>query len=186
MRAKLLQSLKEKTKKVIIYYVEDTCVVAASHDILLILIQDICSGQTNNKTTWRRRPGVCGVRSVAAVLPYVGLREASLAAGVALGVISLVQGTGEAGAGGVCALAWGRWSRYAHQARKQTGLLLWCRRVLFWGWRWDGVRGQDTHSGNESCAKSLEKWRVTKPLCCFLEISGHFFVSHLLLEEPDF
>lgn len=64
---------------------------------------------------------------VSDALPYVGLREASLATRLPLGVAGimlLVDGAGEADSG-LVGLG-GRDGRcYAHQPRKQTGLL-WC------------------------------------------------------------
>lgn len=64
---------------------------------------------------------------VSDALPYVGLREAALATRLPLGVhrlVLLVDGAGEADAG-LVGLG-GRGGRcYAHQPRKQTGLL-WC------------------------------------------------------------
>lgn len=67
-------------------------------------------------------------------LPYVRMGEAALAAPVpALGVLLFVQGTGEAGPGGVSAPGWGGRCSYAHQSRKQTGLL-WCHGGWGSGW----------------------------------------------------
>lgn len=158
MRANSLQFIKKKTKQ-LVRYVEDTCVVAASHDILVILILNNyikrTDKQSHNMTSeawsvWREErgsrptlrwtargsPGGWGGPGSHFPRPGNGRGWCGRRACSCLGPLEPLCPSG----------AQTNWASVVVPAG-----------FCFGGGGGMGVRGQDSHSGNESCAKSLEE-----------------------------